>query len=336
MNYPIIRAVVWLLCVTAPFFSTAPIQSADSLFNDPVVAKGKGFQIRESDLDEAYVGHKAAAAAMGQNTPPALEPQLKKQLLDKMIASRLFLARATAADLDNGKKMAASLIAESKQKAGSEGSYRRRLTAVGSSPQKYEAELTEQAIVQAVVDRELKRLQPVPEADVKKFYDDHPDLYAEPEKARVAQILFATRKIPNGEPLPLEERVAKKNAADKATERARKGEDFTKLVRELSDDPESKTKNGEIVFTRDSGVVPPQFEAAAFSLQAGQISDPVLTVFGYHVIKLLEKTPPGTVPLDKVHDRIVDYLQKEAVQKKVPDLLTKLRKEASVEVTSRQ
>jgi parvulin-like peptidyl-prolyl isomerase len=189
--------------------------------------------------------------------------------------------------------------------------------------------------VQAVIDREMKRFQPVPEADVKKFYTDHPELYVEPEKARVAQILFATRKIPTGEPLPLEQRVAKKAAAEKAAARARQGEDFTKLVQELSDDTESKGKNGEIAFVKDSGAVPPQFESAALSLQIGQISDPVLTVFGYHVIKSIEKTPPGRMPLDKVHDRIVDYLQREAVQKKIPDFLEQLKKDAAVEIVAR-
>ncbi|HTG43713.1 MAG TPA: hypothetical protein VK633_04200, partial [Verrucomicrobiae bacterium] len=68
-------------------------RAADSLFEDPVVARGKGFEIRESDLQEAYVSHKAAAAALGQPAPNALERKLKSQLLDKMIATKLFLLR---------------------------------------------------------------------------------------------------------------------------------------------------------------------------------------------------------------------------------------------------
>ena len=307
-------------------------RAADSLFDDPVIVKARTFEIRESDLQEAYVSHKAAAAALGQPTPPALATQLKQQLLDKMIATKLFLARANAQDREEGAKTAARLSAETRNKAVSESAYRRRLLAVGTTPEKYEAEILEQAVVQAVIDRELKRREPVPEAEVRKYYDESPSAFTEPETARVAQILFATRKIPTGEPLPPEQRVAKKAAAEKAAARAREGEDFARLVQELSDDTESKTKGGEISFARASRSVPPQFEAAAFSLKPGQISDPVQTVFGYHVIKLIEKTPPTRIPLDKVHKRIVDLLQHEAVQKKLPDLIAQLKKEAAVEV----
>lgn len=309
------------------------LDAAQQLFDDPVIVKAKTFQIRESDLQEAYVSYKAANAALGQAVPGALARQLKNQLLEKMIATKLFLARATAQDRDEGRKIAARLTAETKEKAGSEASYRRRLFAVGTSPEKYEGEILDQAVVQAVIDRELKRNAPIPEADLKKFYDQHPDLYLEPEKARVAQILFATRKIPSGEPLPVEQRIAKKAAAEKAVARARIGEDFNKLVLELSDDVESKSKGGEIVFSRSTGTVPPQFEAAAFSLNVGKISDPVLTVFGYHVIKLLEKTPPSKMPFDKVHDKIQEHLQRQAVQTKLPDFLAKLKKDADVQIT---
>ena len=115
-------------------------------------------------------------------------------------------------------------------------------------------------------------------------------------------------------------------------ERARAGEDFSNLVAELSDDPESKPKNGELTFAKGQGIVPPQFESAAFSLEPGKISDPVLTVFGYHVIKLLEKLPPAMVPLEKVEDRIRRGLQRDAVQKKLPDFIAELKKEAAVEM----
>lgn len=323
----------WVLLLAGSFFSSSISFAAESLFKDPVVAKGKGFQIRESDLQEAYTSHKAAAAALGQPTPPVLEMRLKKQLLEKMIGTKLLTGRATAQDQDEARKTAARLIAETKEKAGSDGAYRRRLLAVGSSPEKYEAEILEQSIVQAVIDRELKRREPIAETVVKTFYDEHPDLYVEPEKVRVAQILFATRKIPSGEPLALEQRLAKKAAAEKAVVRARTGENFAKLVQELSDDTDSRVKDGEITFTRGSPAVPPQFEAAAITLGEGRISDPVLTVFGYHVIKLIEKTPAGKTSLDKVHDRITEYLQRDAVQKKVPGYLDQLKKEANVQIS---
>ncbi|MGZ8921353.1 MAG: peptidylprolyl isomerase [Limisphaerales bacterium] len=317
-------AYLCAFCITGTF-------SAD-LFEDQIVAKGKGLEIRESHLEEAFLGHKAAASALGQPVPGALDDRLKAQILDKMIATRLILGRATPSDRDDGKLTAERMIADGKEKAGSEASYRRRLLAVGSSPEKHETELLEQATVQAVIDRELRKKEIVTDADVRKYYEEHAESYREPEKARVQHILFATRKIPSGDPLPQEERVAKKAASQEAAVRARSGADFGKLVAELSGDPESKSKAGELTFTKGQGIVPPQFEAAALSLEVGKVSDPVLTVFGYHVIKLLEKIPPGQVPFEKVQERIRVGLQRDTVQKKLPEFVTQFKKDAAVEV----
>lgn len=314
------------LCVT-------PSSSAADLFGDKVVARGQGLQIKESDLEKAFIAHKAASAAMGQPVPGALDDKLMAQILDKMIATRLMLARANQSDREVGKQTADRMIADNKEKAGSETSYRRRLVAVGSSPEEHEVELVEQAVVQAVIERELGKKEIISDADIRKYYDENSEAYKEPEKAKVQHILFATRKIPSGEPLPQEQRVAKKALAERAVTRARSGEDFSKLVQEMSDDPESKPKNGELTFAKGLGIVPPQFEAAAFSMTPGAVSDPVLTVFGYHVIKLLELIPAGQVPFEKVQDRIRLRLHREAVQKKLPEFLAQLKKEAGVEVS---
>jgi peptidyl-prolyl cis-trans isomerase C len=305
---------------------------ADSLFDDPVVVKSKLFEIRESDVQETYVGQKAAAAALGQRQPPGLESQMKRQIVEKMIATKLLLARANTLDKDAGARLGQRLIAEGKDNAGSEASYRRRLLAVGSSPEHYEAEVIEQATVQAVIDRELKSKVIVTDAEIKKFHEENAAGYQEPEKARVTHILFATRKIPGGEPLAAGERQAKKAAAERALARARTGEAFDKLAAELSEDPEVQKNQGELRFTCGAGTVPPQFESAALSLEPGQISAIVTTVFGYHIIKLLEKTPAGQISLDQARERIREILQRQRVQARLLDFLAQLRQEAAVEL----
>src|ERR1700690_4396655 len=73
-----------------------------ALFGDPVIAKGKGFEIKRSELDEVITGIKSAAAARGQNIPPGQLIQIEGQLLDRLIQNQLLLQKATDADRTNG------------------------------------------------------------------------------------------------------------------------------------------------------------------------------------------------------------------------------------------
>jgi len=124
---------------------------------------------------------------------------------------------------------------------------------------------------------------------------------------------------------------AKRKLAEDILKRAKAGEDFAKLAEQYSEDPGSKTRGGELPpFAR--GQMVPQFEAAAFSMSTNSISDVVTTDFGFHIIKLIEKTPAEKVPFAKVSDRIKDYLVQQKTQKLAPAFLASLSKSADVEI----
>ena len=76
----------------------------------------------------------------------------------------------------------------------------------------------------------------------------------------------------------------------------------------------------------------PEFEAAAFSMKTNQVSDLVETTYGYHIIKLNEKIPAQKAEYAKVEKEIKERLQLMEIQKRLPDYLDKLKKEAGVEI----
>jgi len=112
--------------------------------------------------------------------------------------------------------------------------------------------------------------------------------------------------------------------AQAALKRVKGGEDFAKVAKEVSKDPSAD--GGDLGwFTKDRMV--PEFAEAAFKLEPGQISDPVKSQFGWHIIKLEGKRQKTFPPFDEVRDQIVRYV----VQKAQSELIVKLRESAKIE-----
>ena len=116
--------------------------------------------------------------------------------------------------------------------------------------------------------------------------------------------------------------------AKKIAGRVKGGEDFSKVAAETSKDPGSKAEGGDLGwFTKERMVK--EFAEAAFKMKAAEISDPIKTQFGWHVIKVEEKRTKPLPTFDELKEQIDQHLIRKAQQ----DLILKLRTEAKIERT---
>src|SRR3954467_5927271 len=203
---------------------------------DHVVAKGKGFEIKASQVEDTYILFKANRAAIGQNVGQTPE-EIKKteaEILDSLIASKVILMRATEADRTNGVAEADRFIKDKKAAASSEAAYRRQLIISGVTPETFEKEVLDQAIIKAVVDRELRSKQTVTDEEIEKFYKENPKMFEEPEKWKVAHIFMGNRDRATHAELSEAEKAEKRSKMKEILVRARGGIDFAKLAKENS------------------------------------------------------------------------------------------------------
>lgn len=140
------------------------------------------------------------------------------------------------------------------------------------------------------------------DAEVQAYYDNNQDRYTEEVSLRVSHILLRTQ----------DQDVAEVQArAESIAAEARGGADFAELARRHSEDDGTREAGGDLG-TIARGQMVPEFEGAAFALEQDEVSDPVTSMFGVHVIKATEKTGGTTQTLDEVRDSIVDLLQQES------------------------
>ncbi len=165
----------------------------------------------------------------------------------------------------------------------------------------------DKALLDAYLDQESKKAV-TPEA-ARKLYDETVKGITPESEVRARHIL-----------------VENEEEAKKAAARVKGGEDFAKVAGELSKDPGSKTDGGDLgFFTKDRMVE--AFAEAAFKLETGQISDPVKSQFGWHVIKVEEKRTKPVPPFEELKEQVDTYLGRKTQQ----DLILGLRQSAKVE-----
>ena len=140
------------------------------------------------------------------------------------------------------------------------------------------------------------------DAEVQAYYDNNLDRYTEEVGLRVSHILLRTQ----------DQEIADVQArAESIVAEARGGADFGELARRHSDDEGTREAGGDLGQIARGQMVP-EFEGAAFALEQDEVSDPVTSMFGVHVIKATEKTGGTSQTLDEVRDSIVDLLQQES------------------------
>ncbi|GEJ57970.1 peptidylprolyl isomerase [Anaeromyxobacter diazotrophicus] len=161
-----------------------------------------------------------------------------------------------------------------------------------------------------VTDAEVKAFLAKNGAQVEQYFKDHPARFDRPRRLHARHLLVA---VAPGAPQDAQEAAKKK--IDALAERVKKGEDFGKLAQEASDDPGSKAQGGDLGFF-GPGVMAKPFEDAAGKLSPGQVSEPVRTEFGWHLVKLEGIEPAKKETLDEAKPEIArELLETEAAKK---------------------
>jgi peptidyl-prolyl cis-trans isomerase C len=167
----------------------------------------------------------------------------------------------------------------------------------------------------------------VAEEDLKKYYQEHEQYFLLPEQIKVRHILIASQNDANPE-----EKGKARTKAEVILERLNKGEDFAKLAGEVSEDPISAPKGGELSPITLGKTNSEEFEKSAFALKNGEISGIVATSYGFHIIKMDEHLEKHTAPFGETRDFIYNKLKSEFEQKKTQEFVEQAVKDAGMEV----
>jgi len=235
------------------------------------------------------------------------EKELSKELRQKYGESTLYQMVLSKALLDKYKvsdEEAKKQVEEAKDKMGD--NFKSTLEQVGL---KNEDELKEKMKPEIAFEKAIKAT--VTEKDVKDNY--------KPE-IKVSHILVKDEKT-----------------AKEVKEKVNNGEDFAALAKQYSEDTGSKEQGGEITGFAPGQMVK-EFEEAAYKLDAGQVSEPVKTTYGYHIIKVTDKKE--LKPFDEVKDQIRKDLEQQRLQdttgKWKQQVVNDLLKDANIKVSDKE
>jgi peptidyl-prolyl cis-trans isomerase C len=175
---------------------------------------------------------------------------------------------------------------------GKDERYKQALEQQGITEEQAKEQVRAQLISEGLFKKVTEDIK-VSDGDVKSYYDQHKSQYETPESRDVRHIL-----------------VQKKTLADQLYTQLRNGASFAALAKKHSKDPGSASTGGKLTISKGQTV--PEFDKAAFSLDKNELSRPIKTQYGYHIIQALSAIRPAkTTPLKDVKDSISEQLEQQ-------------------------
>ncbi|HET7237761.1 MAG TPA: peptidylprolyl isomerase, partial [Terrimicrobiaceae bacterium] len=238
--------------------------SADVNLKDPV-ATVNGDKISKAQLDEAFDKAVEMTGVKASDLTPEQKLEGYRQILDELITEKLVNKAAAGitvpqADVD-------AQIAKIKAQFPSDEAFSKQLSQVGQTPEQLSETIRKMLQQQRWLEDQLAGKTDVSDEEAKKFYDENKKEFEQPETVKASHILFRVNKDDS------EDVVNQKlKAAQTAETRAKKGEDFSALAKELSEEPGAKESGGDLGFFAKDRMVP-EFAEVAFREKVGDVSD---------------------------------------------------------------
>lgn len=312
-------------------FIAAAAFAADVRVVEEIAVKVNGDIITRGDLAERQ--RLIAQQLMQQEhlSGPALQravDEQSKDLLRGMIDERLLVQKAKELDLKVDSDVN-RYIAELQVKSGISDPDKFHdwiHEQTGMTYEDYKQQITDQYLTQRLVGQEIQSRINVPENEMHDYYDKHKGDFVRKDQVFLSQIVISTEGK-----TPAQVAQAEKKAKDLA-ERARKGDKFSDLARANSDDPETAREGGQLPPTQ-RGIMRPEIEAKVFSASKGTVLDPILVdKVGYVVLRVDDRFEAGQETFDEAKEEIQSILSRPKMEPKVREYLTKLRREAFLEI----
>ncbi len=245
-------------------------------------------------------------------------------LLEDMINRKLQMAAARRASVDVSDKELDEAVADiMKRNSLDRAQFVAALTKEGLTLEQYRAELKEQMTLSRAFNKFVRSGLAVEETEIRAFYERNIKNYSLPEEIRVRHILF---KI-SDKASPSQIDVVR-DKAKTVFERAKRGEDFVRLVREFSES-ESVEQDGDLGFLQREYALP-EIEQAVRTLKPGEIAGPLQCASGFHIIRLEEVRTPVR-PYEVVKDEIANTIYQQKVENTYRAWLQTLRSESHIE-----
>ena len=315
-------ATAWpVTAAVAAFLLATPVPAIAQHAGDAARVNGMG--IANERLDRFVVEY---LAQKGRNADAIRHPgayrQYRREALDQLIDDELLWQEAARLGMTAGRKEVDAGVAEGRARYKTADEFARRLERAGLTEATYPEHVKRQASIQHLLERKVLKGLRVTDQEVHAFYVANPDKFTTPEEVRARHILVQADSA-----TPAEERTRARASAEEILALLRAGADFETLARERSQDATS-AQGGDLGWVARGKMVP-EFDAAAFALREGEVSNLVETVFGFHVIRVEGRRRGEQVPEAKVREEIRKHLlgekQKAAVRATIESLRTKAR-----------
>ena len=306
--------------VAATPASVAPVAVVPVAVAPAGVARVNGTTIDARELRRAK-----KVMLRGQTIPPDQNAAADKQAVEQLISAELLYQAAAKVEIKDLDKQIDAKLAQGKERFKDEQGFKNAIKELEMDEKELREYTRRDLLISQFVESAFVVKTVVSDAEIRSFYDKNPDKFAREESVKASHILIGVDSSASAD-----DKKKAREKADKLKKELAGGADFATLAKGNSTCPSSQ--QGGDLGSFGKGQMVPAFEKAAFALKPGEVSDVVETQFGYHIIKLTEKTAAATTDFKDVKVKIGEYLKGQKVNEAIQKYLEETKKTAKIEI----